>query len=119
MGYINQDQALKDGNTEVSTVAPGTVAKVILTEYAPFQYGPMKDKTMPKHLGKDADTGAEYEFVGFKFHDAWKEATANLDFEPGVTVFQVECLENGSKYPDYAIKIVSATKVKEEADQAF
>lgn len=118
MGYANQEQALKDGNTEVSTVAPGSTANVILTEYAPFQYGPMKDKTMPKHLGKDADTGTDYEFVGFKFHDAWKAATAQLDFEPGVTVFQVECLENGSKYPDYAIKVVSAAIVKDDS-QAF
>lgn len=115
MGYHNQDQAMKDGGNAVTTVNPGTTANVVLTEYAPFNYGPTKEKTMPKHLGKDADTGAEYEFVGFKFHDAWKEATATSDFEPGVTVFQVECLENGTKYPDYALRIVSATKVKEEA----
>jgi hypothetical protein len=104
MAYLTDDQ-LKDGSSEQKTVALGKTANVVLTEYAPFQYGPAKDKTMPKHLGKDADTGEEYEFVGFAFHDAVKGL--NDAITPGITVVRVSCLDNGTKYPDYELSVVT------------
>lgn len=109
MSYLNAEQ-LAHGTTLISTVAPGKTANVVLTEYAPFNYGPTKEKTMPKHIGMDADTGTEYEFVGFAFHDAVKQL--NDAIEPGVTVVKVECLDNGTKYPDYALSVVTGTEKK-------
>lgn len=110
MGYLNEDQ-MKDGNTS-NTVAPGKTANVILTEYAPFAYGPNKDKTMPKHLGQDADNGQAYEFVGFAFHDCVK--SLNDSIIPGMTVVQVKCLDNGTKYPDYELSVVTGAAKTEE-----
>jgi hypothetical protein len=107
--YIQPEDLIGNG-----TVAPGTKANVVLVSYEPFQS--KSGKTIPKHKGKDADTGAEYEFVGFKFHDAFKgllpagATQEEIDrlIVPEITVVEVECLENGSQYPDYVLSIKSA-----------
>jgi len=112
MGYLSKDQ-LNDGNTQPATLAPGQSANVILNEYKPFQYGTNKEKTMPKHLGQDADTGEQYEFVGFDFHEAIREH--NEAIIPGVTVLHIECLDNGTKYPGYAIKVVAGGATSDAA----
>lgn len=112
MAYLTPDQ-MQDGNSEQKTVKPGTSANVVLTDYAPFNYGPNKDKVMPKHLGTDAETGEKYEFVGFAFHDAVKQL--NDDIVPGTTVVNVKCLDTGTKYPDYELTIVKGTEKKADA----
>ena len=111
MSYLTSDQ-LKDGANDGRTIPAGQTANVILTEYASFNYGPNKDKVMPKHLGKDADTNEDYEFVGFAFHDAVKQL--NDSIEPGITVIRVEVLDNGTKYSDYSLSIVKGTEKKAE-----
>ena len=110
MAYLNEEQ-LKDGSVANNTIAPGDTANVVLTEYAPFQS--KKGTTIPKHKGKDADTGVEYEFVGFKFHDAVKQL--NDAIVPGVTVVRVECLDNGTIYSDYELSVVVGAVAKEVA----
>lgn len=101
MGYLNEEQ-MKDGS-QSSTVEAGETARVVLTAYEPFQS--KKGNTIPKHLGYDNDTLAGYEFVGFKFHEAVKEI--NDSITPGETVIEVQCLDNSTAYPDYAITVTT------------
>lgn len=108
MAYLTTDQ-LADGN-QSNTLAPGETATVILTEYAPFTS--KKGVTIPKHLAKNTDTGAELEFVGFKFHDAVKPL--NDQIIPGITALKVMCLDNSTQYPDYEVS-VAALGATEEA----
>ncbi len=111
MGYLNEEQ-MADGSSVEKTVAPGSSANVILTEYTPFKYGVNKDRTMPQHKGKDADTGEELTFTGFAFHDCVK--SLNDSIIPGMTVVQVKCLDNGTKYPDYELSVVTGAAKTEE-----
>jgi hypothetical protein len=104
MSYLTPEQKQMGSNLKANTLAAGEVANVVLTAFAPFDY--VKDgvtKTMLKHLGTNADTGETYEFFGFSFHEA--VAKISDDIVEGVTVLKVECLDNGTKYPDYAISI--------------
>jgi len=103
MSYLTPDQ-LNDGNSD-RTLLPGTTANVVLTEYTPFNFGQNKDKVMPQHKGKNADSGEELTFTGFAFHEAVKGL--NDAIVPGNTVIRVECLDNGTKYPDYSLSIVT------------
>lgn len=113
MPYLNEEQ-LQDGSNNSNTIAPGKSANVVLTEYSPFQYEKNGvTKTMPKHKGTDAESGQEYEFVGFLFHDAVKQL--NDAIIPGQTVVNVKCIDNGTKYSDYELTIVAGTEKKAEA----
>ena len=105
MSYLNPDQ-MNDGNSQLKTILPDQAANIVLVSYDPFKYGANKDKTMPKHLAKNADTGEDLEFVGLAFHEAIKPF--NEQIIPQVSVLHVECLNNGTKYPDYSIKMVLA-----------
>lgn len=117
MSILTPDQ-MNIGSDTGATIAPGKSANIVITSFTPFQYGTNKDKTMPKYLAKDADTGMDYEFVGFQFHDCVKELNDSLELD--VTVINVVCLDNGTKYPDYELTVVTgkkpavATPVKEE-----
>lgn len=108
MGYLTEEQK-KDGSGMGDTVAVGESARVVLTEYAPFQT--KKGKTMPKHLGFDNNTGARYEFTGYAFHEAVKELSDSIT--PNVTVLDVQCLDNSTQWPDYSL-IVSTDAVNAE-----
>ena len=103
MPYLDE-QGMQDGSGNGQTLSPGQKAKVILLKYEPFLYGDDKDKTMPKHLAINAETQAALEFVGFAFHDEVKKLNDSIVEE--VTVLEVECIDNDTKYPDYAIKVV-------------
>lgn len=105
MSYLNKEEMQHGGNA-IETIKPGDNARVVLTSYEPFQFGAAKDKTMPKHLGYDNDSGTAYEFVGYAFHDAIKPI--NDVIVPGETVLEVQCLDNGTKYPDYAVAVSNA-----------
>lgn len=100
-----------------ATLEPGQKAKVVITRYEPFFYGENKDKKMPKYLAVNADTNQPLEFVGFRFHDEIKKI--NDMIEPTVTVLDVECVDNGTKYPDYAIGIVAGGKAAREDESPF
>lgn len=101
MSYLTNEQ-MQDGQ-QSNTLDAGTEARVVLTGYEPFQS--KKGNTIPKHLGFDNVTGARYEFVGFKFHEAVKEL--NDSIVPNVTVLDVQCLDNGTQYPDYEVNVTS------------
>lgn len=94
-----------------ATLEPGQKAKVIITRYEPFFYGENKDKKMPKYLAVNAESNEPLEFVGFRFHEEIK--SINDRIEPAVTVLDVECVDNGTKYPDYAISVAEGGKAEE------
>jgi hypothetical protein len=113
MGYLTEEQK-KEFNNSI-TLKPGEKANVVFKSYEPFMYGPSKDKKMPKHIVINADTNTEMEFVGFKFHDALTEISD--DIVESVTIVEVECIDNGTAYPDYEMKIMAGAA--ESASDAF
>lgn len=113
MAYLTPEQMQEDEvKSDIREMKAGETMNVVLTEYAPFQYGENKEKTMKKHLGFNADTNEKMQFVGFAFHDEVKRLSDQI--EPGVTVLKVECLDSGSKYPDFALSIVSGGKPSDD-----
>jgi hypothetical protein len=101
MGYITEDEVNEFGGSK--ELKRGQKVNVVLDEYAPFFYGENKDKKMPKHLGHNADTGEELEFVGFDFHE--KVGELNDDIVPGSTVLEVECVDNDAKFAEYNMSV--------------
>lgn len=116
MALLSQEELAIGNNEGGNTLAPGSTANIVITSFAPFKFGPTKEKTMPKYIAKDADTGADYEFVGFKFHDAIKPLNDNIVAE--ATVIRVECLDNGTKYPDYQLTVVAGAEKATAASSA-
>jgi len=108
MSYLTNEQML-DGSTD-NTIKPGSSANVVLVSYEPFTS--KKGKTIPKHIAKDADTGATYELVGYAVHDCLKQL--NDSIVPEQTVVNIKCIDNGSAYPDFEATIVGVP-AKEES----
>ena len=107
MALLTPEQ-MQDDTLDKKTLSPGETANIVITKYDPFMYGPNKDKEMKKYLARNADTGAELEFVGFAFHDCVKELNDSLNFDE--TVIKVECIDNSSKYPDFKFTVVAGEK---------
>jgi hypothetical protein len=99
MSYLTPEQ-MADGSA--LTLLAGQKAEVIMMAYEPFQT--KSGVKMPKHIAVNAKTNAKMEFVGFKFHNAIKPFNEQIEAE---TVVEVSCIENGTDYPDYHIKIAS------------
>jgi hypothetical protein len=98
MSYLTPEQ-MADGSA--LTLLAGQKAEVIMMAYDPF---PTKSGTkMPKHIAVNAKTQAKMEFVGYKFHNAIKPFNDQIEAD---TVLEVTCIENGTDYPDYSIKVV-------------
>jgi len=116
--YFNPEN-LNDGLSQGNTLQVGQSANVVLTAYSPV---PKKTGgVIPKHLAQNADTGENYEFFGFTFHQAFtklfpKDATQEqIDaiFKPELTVLTVECVEGKNpKYPEYNVSISGTAKPK-------
>lgn len=112
MGYLSSEEVSEFLNGNGKEMKAGNTYKLIPLRYEPFFYGPLKDKKMPKHILMNVETNEEVEGVGFKFHDAI--GLLNDAIVPEVTVLDVQCLDNGTKYPDFLIEVASGG-VKTEA----
>ena len=110
MALLSPEEMNESFGVSSITLEPSQKAKVIITSYEPFFYGENKDKKMPKYLAVNAETNAPLEFVGFKFHEEVK--AFNDQINPTVTVLDVECVDNGTKYFDYKIEIADGSPVK-------
>ena len=106
MPYLTDDE-LKDGTS--STIAGGETRKLVPLRYEPFQT--KKGKTMPKHILKDIDSNQELEVVGYAFRDAIK--TFNDKLVPSESVLKVECLDNGTAYPDFKLELIGKVEGSE------
>jgi len=110
MGFLTEEQKKEFNNS--ATLNPGEKASIVFKSYEPFMYGPSKDKKMPKYITVNANTGKSLEFVGFKFHEAF--TAISDDVAESVTIVDVECVDNGTPYPDYEMKIVAGKAEDEE-----
>ena len=105
MAYLDNEQ-MKDGTS--GSISGGETKNVVPLRYSPFLT--KKGKKMPKHILRDNDNGEELEIVGYAFHDSIK--SLNDKIVPGETVLKVECLDNGTLYPDFNIVIADGVVAK-------